>query len=206
MWSLSLSKLDTVLAQLTALHPKKIDIGLGRIERVLKALGDPHLKLPPAIHIAGTNGKGSTTAFLRAIIEAEDKTAHIYTSPHLVRFNERMTVGSKEIADDVLLDMLERVMKANGGAPLSFFEATTAAAFLAFSEHPADYALIEVGLGGRYDATNVFDPAVSIITPVNYDHAEFLGRDIAGLSLIHISEPTRLLSISYAVFCLKKKN
>ena len=182
MWSLSLSKLDTVLAQLTALHPKKIDLGLGRIERVLKALGDPHLKLPPAIHIAGTNGKGSTTAFLRAIIEAEDKTAHIYTSPHLVRFNERMTVGSKEIADDVLLDMLERVMKANGGAPLSFFEATTAAAFLAFSEHPADYALIEVGLGGRYDATNVFDPAVSIITPVNYDHAEFLGRDLAGIA------------------------
>ena len=108
------------------------------------------------------------------MVEAEGKTAHIYTSPHLVRFNERMTVSSQEISDEVLLDVLQRVMEANGGQPLSFFEATTAAAFLAFSEHPADYALIEVGLGGRYDATNVFDPAVSIITPVNYDHAEFL--------------------------------
>ena len=170
------------MAQLTALHPKKIDLGLGRIERVLKALGNPHLKLPPAVHIAGTNGKGSTTAYLRAMVEAEGKTAHIYTSPHLVRFNERMTVASEEIGDEVLLDVLKRVMDANGGAPLSFFEATTAAAFLAFSEHPADYALIEVGLGGRYDATNVFDPAASIITPVYYDHAEFLGRDLAGIA------------------------
>ena len=182
LWSQNLSKFDTVLAQLTALHPKKIDLGLGRIERVLKTLGNPHLKLPPAVHIAGTNGKGSTTAFLRAMIEAQGKTAHIYTSPHLVRFNERMTLASKEISDDILLDVLERVMDANGGQPLSFFEATTAAAFLAFSEHHADYALIEVGLGGRYDATNVFDPAASIITPVNYDHAEFLGRDLAGIA------------------------
>ena len=134
------------------------------------------------MHIAGTNGKGSTTAFLRAMVEAEGKTAHIYTSPHLVRFNERMTVSSQEISDEVLLDILQRVMEANGGQPLSFFEATTAAAFLTFSEHPADYALIEVGLGGRYDATNVFDPAVSIITPVNYDHAEFLGRDLARIA------------------------
>jgi dihydrofolate synthase/folylpolyglutamate synthase len=164
------------------LHPKKIDLGLGRVERVLKALGNPHLNLPPAVHIAGTNGKGSTTAFLRAMIEADGKTAHIYTSPHLVRFNERMTIGSQEIGDEVLLDVLRRVMDANGGEPLSFFEATTAAAFLAFSEHAADFALIEVGLGGRYDATNVFDPAVSIITPVNYDHAEFLGRDLAGIA------------------------
>ena len=116
------------------------------------------------------------------MVEAEGKTAHIYTSPHLVRFNERMTVSSQEISDEVLLDVLQRVMEANGGQPLSFFEATTAAAFLAFSEHPADYALIEVGLGGRYDATNVFDPAVSIITPVNYDHAEFLGRDLARIA------------------------
>ncbi len=182
LWSLILSKLESVLAQLTALHPKKIDLGLGRVERVLKALGNPQLRLPPAIHIAGTNGKGSTTAFLRAMIEASGKTAHIYTSPHLVRFNERITLASDEIADDVLLDVLQRVMDANGGQPLSFFEATTAAAFLAFSEHAADYALIEVGLGGRYDATNLFDPVASIITPVNYDHAEFLGRDLAGIA------------------------
>ncbi len=177
-----MSNLDQVLAQLTALHPKKIDLGLGRIERVLKALGDPHLRLPPALHISGTNGKGSTTAFLRAIIEAEGKTAHVYTSPHLVRFNERITLGSVEISDEALLDVLQRVMDANAGEPLSFFEATTAAAFLAFSEHPADYALIEVGLGGRYDATNVFDPVASVITPINYDHAEFLGRDLAGIA------------------------
>lgn len=182
MWSLNLSKLDAVLAQLTALHPKKIDLGLGRVERVLNALGNPHLKLPPAIHIAGTNGKGSTTAFLRAMIEAEGKTTHIYTSPHLVRFNERISLASEIIEDETLLDVLQRVMEANNGEPLSFFEATTAAAFLAFSEHDADYALIEVGLGGRYDATNVFNPAVSIITPVNYDHAEFLGRDLAGIA------------------------
>ena len=122
--SRNLSKLDTVLAQLTALHPKKIDLGLGRIARVLKALGNPQLRLPPAVHIAGTNGKGSTTAFLRAMIEAEGKSAHIYTSPHLVRFNERMTLASEEIADDVLLGVLQRVMDANAGAPLSFFEAT----------------------------------------------------------------------------------
>jgi len=175
-------KLDQVLAQLSALHPKKIDLGLDRIERVLQALGNPHLRLPPAIHIAGTNGKGSTTAFLRSMIEAEGKTAHVYTSPHLVRFNERITVASEDITDEALLNVLERVMEANGDEPLSFFEATTAAAFLAFSETPSDYALIEVGLGGRYDATNVFDPVVSIITPVNYDHAEFLGRDLAGIA------------------------
>ena len=157
-------------------------MGLGRIERVLGALGNPQLRLPPAVHIAGTNGKGSTTAFLRAMVEAEGKTAHIYTSPHLVRFNERITLASEEIADEVLLDVLQRVMEANAGLPLSFFEATTAAAFLAFSEHPADYAIIEVGLGGLYDATNVFDPVASIITPVSYDHAEFLGRDLAGIA------------------------
>ena len=179
---MNLFELDIVLAQLTALHPKKIDLGLSRIQRVLAALGNPHLKLPPAIHVAGTNGKGSTTAFLRAMVEAEGNTAHIYTSPHLVRFNERITLGSAEILDGVLLDVLQRVMDANAGEPLSFFEATTAAAFLAFSEHPADYAIIEVGLGGRYDATNVFNPAACIITPVSFDHAEFLGRNLAGIA------------------------
>jgi len=180
--SLFLSKLDSILAQLTALHPKKIDLGLGRIERVLSTLGNPQLRLPPAVHIAGTNGKGSSTAFLRAMIEAEGKTAHIYTSPHLVQFNERITLASEEIADDILFDVLQRVMDANAGQPLSFFEATTAAAFLTFSEHAADYAIIEVGLGGLYDATNVFDPVACIITPVSYDHAEFLGRDLAGIA------------------------
>lgn len=177
-----MSEIDRVLAQLAALHPKKIDLGLDRVLAVLDKLGNPHLKLPPAVHIAGTNGKGSTTAFLRAMIEAEGKTAHVYSSPHLVRFNERITLASRQIDDAKLLDVLERVMAANNGAPLSFFEATTAAAFLAFAETPADYAIIEVGLGGRYDATNVFDPIASVITPINYDHAEFLGRELAGIA------------------------
>ena len=174
---------EAALEALTALHPKKIDLGLERIERVLKALGNPHLKLPPVVHIAGTNGKGSTVAFLRAFAEAEGLKAHVYTSPHLVHFRERIVVGSKEISDENLIDVLERVRAANGDEPLSFFEATTAAAFLAFSEAPADICIIEVGLGGRYDATNVIEsPAICGITPIDYDHAEFLGRDLAGIA------------------------
>ncbi|NNE58626.1 MAG: bifunctional folylpolyglutamate synthase/dihydrofolate synthase [Hellea sp.] len=171
------------LDELTRLHPKKIDLGLERIERVLKALGDPHLLLPPTVHIAGTNGKGSTTAFLRAMAEAQGLKAHVYTSPHLVRFSERIIVGSEQIDDRVLVNVLTRVREANAGAPLSFFEATTAAAFLAFSEAPADMCILEVGLGGRYDATNVIDmPAVAALTPIALDHAEFLGRDIAAIA------------------------
>ena len=176
------AQLDTALATLTALHPKKIDLGLGRVLRVLEALGDPQDNLPPAIHVAGTNGKGSTVAFIRAMCEAEGLKVHAYNSPHLVRFNERITLASKQIDDATLLDVIERVRAANNGQDLSFFEATTAAAFLAFSETPADIAIIEVGLGGRFDATNVFDPAVCAITPIDYDHAEFLGRDLAGIA------------------------
>lgn len=174
--------LDTALEDLRRLHPQKIDLGLSRVNHVLEALGRPQDRLPPSIHVAGTNGKGSTVAQLRAMLEASGARVHVYTSPHLVRFNERIVVGGSEIADDVLIDVLTRVRDANGDAPLSFFEATTAAAFLAFSEHPADYAIIEVGLGGRYDATNVFTPRASAITPIDYDHAEFLGRDLAGIA------------------------
>lgn len=175
--------LNAALAALTALHPKKIDLGLERIERVLKALGNPHHKLPPTVHIAGTNGKGSTVAHLRAMAEAEGLSVHVYTSPHLVHFRERIVVGSSEIGDAALIDVLERVRAANDGNPLSFFEATTAAAFLAFSESPADLCIIEVGLGGRFDATNVIGaPAAIGITPIDYDHAEFLGRDLAGIA------------------------
>ena len=173
---------EQALATLKALHPKKIDLGLERIERVLKKLGNPQHKLPPTIHIAGTNGKGSTVAYLRAFAEASGLKAHVYTSPHLVHFRERIVVGSKEISDDKLVDVLSRVRAANGSEPLSFFEATTAAAFLAFSENPADICIIEVGLGGRYDATNVITPACCGITPIDLDHAEFLGRDIAGIA------------------------
>ena len=173
---------EQALATLKALHPKKIDLGLERIERVLKKLGNPQHKLPPTIHIAGTNGKGSTVAYLRAFAEAVGLKAHVYTSPHLVHFRERIVVGSDEISDDTLVNVLSRVREANGGEPLSFFEATTAAAFLAFSENPADICIIEVGLGGRYDATNVITPACCGITPIDLDHAEFLGRDLAGIA------------------------
>jgi len=175
-------QLETALATLAALHPKKIDLGLGRVLRVLKKLGNPQEKLPPTIHVAGTNGKGSTIAFIRAMCEAGGLKVHAYNSPHLVKFNERITLASKQIDDATLLDVINRVRAANDGNELSFFEATTAAAFLAFSESPADIAIIEVGLGGRFDATNVFDPAVCAIAPIDYDHAEFLGRDLAGIA------------------------
>lgn len=175
--------ISEALDALTRLHPKKIDLGLERIERVLHKLDNPHHKLPPTVHIAGTNGKGSTVAFLRAMAEAEGLSVHVYTSPHLVKFNERIVLGSKIISDDTLADVLERVRSANGGEPLSFFEATTAAAFVAFSEHPADLCILEVGLGGRFDATNVIENPVAVgITPIDYDHAEFLGRDLAKIA------------------------
>lgn len=176
------TQLEQALATLSALHPKKIDLGLGRILRVLSALGNPQDKLPPAVHIAGTNGKGSTAAFLRAMFEADGLKVHTYTSPHLVTFNERITLASNQIDDKTLLDVITRVRAANDGESLSFFEATTAAAFLAFSETAADIAIIEVGLGGEFDATNIFTPAVCAITPIEYDHAEFLGRNLADVA------------------------
>ncbi|WP_298913939.1 folylpolyglutamate synthase/dihydrofolate synthase family protein [uncultured Algimonas sp.] len=177
-----MSDIETALEELRRLHPRKIDLGLSRIERVLDALGRPQDRLPTSVHVAGTNGKGSTVALLRAMLEAAGARVHVYTSPHLVRFNERIVLASREIDDAALIDVLNRVRDANAGRPLSFFEATTAAAFLAFSETEADYAIIEVGLGGRYDATNVFEPDVCAITPIDYDHAEFLGRELAGIA------------------------
>ncbi|RKQ70834.1 dihydrofolate synthase/folylpolyglutamate synthase [Litorimonas taeanensis] len=188
---------EQALATLRALHPKKIDLGLERIQSVLDKLGNPETKLPPIIHVAGTNGKGSTLAFIRAIAEASGLKAHVYTSPHLVRFHERIVLAGNEITDDKLVDVLARVRKANAGAPLSFFEATTAAAYLAFSESSADVALIEVGLGGRYDATNVITPDCCAITPVDFDHAEFLGRDLAGIA----KEKAGIIKPHAPVFC-----
>jgi dihydrofolate synthase / folylpolyglutamate synthase len=171
------------LRDIENLHPKKIDLGLERIERVLKKLGNPQHKLPPTIHVAGTNGKGSTTAFLRAMAEAQGLRVHVYTSPHLVSFCERIVLAGKIIDEPTLLTILARVQAVNDGNPLSFFEATTAAAFLGFSETYADILILEVGLGGRFDATNVIDrPAASVITPIDYDHAEFLGRDLAQIA------------------------
>ncbi len=175
--------LQRALRELEHLHPKKIDLGLSRIENVLTALSNPQHKLPPTIHIAGTNGKGSTTAFLRAMAEAQGLRVHVYTSPHLVSFCERIVLAGKMIDEAKLLDILARVQQANDGQPLSFFEATTAAAFLAFSETSADLLILEVGLGGRFDATNVIDhPAATVITPIDLDHAEFLGRDLAQIA------------------------
>jgi dihydrofolate synthase/folylpolyglutamate synthase len=180
-------KLPALLAQLAKLHPKKIDLSLGRLERLLARLGDPQRRLPPAIHVAGTNGKGSTVAFLRATLEAAGRAAHVYTSPNLVRFNERIRLGRPGggvlVGDEELFDALEACERANRGDPITFFEITTAAAFLVFSRHRADVLLLEVGLGGRLDATNVVqDVAVAVITPVSIDHTEFLGMTLAEIA------------------------
>lgn len=164
------------LARLANLHPASMDLSLDRLRRLLTALGNPQDRLPSTIHIAGTNGKGSSAAFLKAMCEAAGERVHVYTSPHLVRFNERIVLAGKEVEDARLLAALERVEAANAGQPLTFFEATTAAAFILFSETPADRLILEVGLGGRLDATNVVEnPAVTLITPVSYDHQAYLG-------------------------------
>ena len=175
-------KSDALLAQLLALHPKLIDLSLDRMWRILAALGHPQDKCPPIIHIAGTNGKGSTAAMLRAILEADGKVVHAYHSPHLVRFHERILLAGEEISETALADVLVRVEAANQGRPITFFEVTTAAAFLAFSEMPADYLILEVGLGGRLDATNVITPALSAITPVSLDHQDFLGDTLLSIA------------------------
>ena len=171
---------DAILARLTALHPKRIDLSLDRVQRLLAALDHPERKLPPVIHIAGTNGKGSTIAFMRAILEAVGKRVHAYTSPHLVRFNERYRLGTQGdgilVSDDELSAALEECERANAGAPITVFEITTAVGLLLFARHPADVLLLEVGLGGRLDATNVVDnPLATIITRVAIDHTDFLG-------------------------------
>ncbi len=179
---------DTLLERLKKLHPQSIDLSLGRIERLLAALGHPEQKLPPVLHVAGTNGKGSFLAFTRAIAEALGKGVHVYTSPHLVHFHERIVLagphGSAPIAEDLLVDCLARAEAANDGELITLFEITTAAAFLAFAETPADLLLLETGLGGRLDATNVVaKPVLTAITPVSIDHVSFLGdtlTEIAG--------------------------
>lgn len=164
-------------------HPKLIDLSLDRILQFLEKLGNPHHRLPPVIHVAGTNGKGSTVATLRAILEAHGKTVHTYISPNLVRFNERIRLAGKLIDDAQLLELIEHCEKINDGAPITFFEMTTALAFEAFARVPADFLLLEVGLGGRFDATNVIDnPLISVLTSISYDHKDFLGDDILGIA------------------------
>jgi dihydrofolate synthase / folylpolyglutamate synthase len=170
---------DAILTRLLALHPKIIDLSLDRMHRILERLGHPERRLPPVIHIAGTNGKGSTQAFLRAIMEAAGLKVHAYTSPHLVRFHERIRVAGSLIAEEQLSALLEECETANDGEPITFFEITTAAAFLAFSRAPADYLLLEVGLGGRLDATNVIEqPKTCAITSIGLDHQQYLGDTI----------------------------
>ncbi|HEX6860249.1 MAG TPA: folylpolyglutamate synthase/dihydrofolate synthase family protein [Caulobacteraceae bacterium] len=174
---------DAALERLRALHPRKIDLSLGRMHRLCAALDNPQRKLPPVVHVAGTNGKGSTVAFLRAIAEGAGLRVHVFTSPHLVRFAERIRLAGTLITDQHLADVLGRVEQANAGEPITFFEITTAAAFQAFSEVEADLCLLEVGLGGSLDATNVIEgPALSVITPIDYDHREFLGDKLEAIA------------------------
>ena len=174
---------EDIFERLLALHPKLIDLSLERMWRVLARLDHPERRLPPVIHVAGTNGKGSTVAFMRAVLEAAGKRVHVYTSPHLVRFNERIRLAGTLVDNATLAEALARAERANGGAPITFFEITTAAALLLFSEVPADVLLLEVGLGGRLDATNVIDrPLVSVITPVSIDHVDFLGETAGAIA------------------------
>ena len=175
---------DLLLERMMRLHPKVIDLTLGRVERLLAIMGHPERNLPPVIHVAGTNGKGSTVAMLRAGIEGAGQSAHVYTSPHLVRFHERIRVAGRLIDEAALSAILDECLEANGADPITYFEITTVAAFLAFARAEADWTLLEVGLGGRLDATNVVDrPAMCVITPVDYDHQQYLGdtlTEIAG--------------------------
>ena len=179
--------INAIVARLLALHPKRIDLSLDRMHRMLAALGHPERHLPPAIHVAGTNGKGSTVAFMRAVLEAAGKSVHLYTSPNLVRPNERFRIGraggGRLVGDDELADVLSECEARNDNAPITVFEIETAAAFLLFTRHPADVLLLEVGLGGRLDATNVVErPLASAITRVSIDHREFLGDTIAEIA------------------------
>ena len=173
----------TVLGRLKRLHPKLIDLSLSRIEALLTHLGNPERHLPPTVHIAGTNGKGSVIAYLRAALEAAGYSVHVYISPHLVQFNERIRLAGKLIEEDELIELLRECEDANDGEPITFFEITTAAALLAFARSPADVVLLETGLGGRLDATNaVKRPAMSVITPVSMDHQQFLGGTLAEIA------------------------
>ncbi|WP_040488912.1 bifunctional folylpolyglutamate synthase/dihydrofolate synthase [Fulvimarina pelagi] len=180
MTSLAHAEIEALLARL----PRGYDLSLDRVRALAASLGNPHLNLPPTIHIAGTNGKGSTSAFCRAILEADEKSVHVHTSPHLVSWHERYRLGQKGepgrlVPDDVLAEAVARAGQAVGDMPITVFEILTAVTFLLFSEHPADAAVVEVGLGGRFDATNILEsPSVSVITPVSLDHQSYLGDSV----------------------------
>ena len=179
-----MDKSKKILKRLELLHPKKIDLSLNRLEKLLKKLNNPQLKLPPTIHIAGTNGKGSVTSFLRSIFENAKLNVHTYTSPHLIRFNERIRINSKLVSNYDLSQLLEECEYFNNGEKITFFEITTAAAILAFSRITSDFVLMETGLGGRFDATNVIKNKVcSVITPISMDHMNFLGSSIRKIAI-----------------------
>ena len=174
---------DAILQRMMSLHPKIIDLTLDRVWRLLAALDHPERKLPPVIHAAGTNGKGSTLAMIRAGYEGAGKSVHAYTSPHLARFHERIRVAGELIPEAELSAVLDECWNANGGESITYFEITTCAAFLAFARTPADVTLMETGLGGRLDATNVFErPALTVITPISLDHQQFLGETLAAIA------------------------
>lgn len=180
---MALETTDHILKRLMALHPKIIDLSLDRMRQILEKLDHPEDRLPPVIHVAGTNGKGSLLAYLRAMLEAAGYRVHVYVSPHLIRFNERIRLAGSLIDEDALADLLAFCERANGSSPITYFEVTTAAAFKAFADSPADILLLETGLGGRLDATNVIEkPALTAITPISQDHAQYLGTDIAGIA------------------------
>jgi dihydrofolate synthase / folylpolyglutamate synthase len=174
-----ISKTDKLLKEFINLHPKFIDLSLYRLEFLLKKLGDPHKNLPPTIHIAGTNGKGSTLSFIKNILQNNNYTVHTYTSPHLDKFSERININNKQVNASKLLTSLEFVKKINNNRPITFFEITTAAAFVLFAQYKADFLILETGLGGRLDATNIIPKKfLSIITSIGLDHEEFLGNTL----------------------------
>lgn len=208
MTHLSPSRAEQEIARLMALHPKRQDLSLGRIQSLLDRLGNPERRLPPVIHIAGTNGKGSASAFSRALLEAAGYAVHVHTSPHLVNWHERYRLGVKGgrgryVEDDVLVETLRRIEKVNDGQPIALFEILTAATLLLFSEHPADAVVLEVGLGGRFDATNVIaNPAVSVVMPISLDHQAFLGDSVELIAAekAGILKPGRPAVIGYQPF------
>ena len=178
------TKTDKLLKEFIKLHPKYIDLSLNRLHNLLKKLGSPHKNLPPTIHIAGTNGKGSTLSFIKNILQNNDYSVHTYTSPHLEKFNERININNKQVNTKTLLRSLEYVKEINKNKPITFFEITTAAAFVLFSKYKADFLILETGLGGRLDATNIIqEKLVSIITAIGIDHEEFLGNTLKKITM-----------------------
>jgi len=213
-----MKKLKVLLEELERLHPKYIDLSLLRINKLLKKLGNPHLQLPPCIHIAGTNGKGSTLSFIKSIMLESNYKVHAYISPHLEKINERFIISNKKISDEKLLKALKYVKKINNRKSITFYEITTATAFYLFNNHQADFILLETGLGGRLDATNVLDQSLlSIITRIGIDHQEYLGKSISKIlneklgiikrnSVVISSKQNKIVQKKINAYAKKNKN